>query len=157
GGAVQLVPAREQGLAPNPAVELRIHGGKSPGRLILFSRNSMLAVQDYSNQVFGAYWYDYGELTAEQRMAGTAGARIDVLHGENNTLYYRNWNGKQVLALDELPVSEENAKKEQKESNKVNAFKMPIAQLEMYVDKFIPGSTPGKIEEALPFNKQKAP
>src|SRR5690606_14687852 len=90
-------------------------------------------------------------------IAGHAGARRVVQHVEINTLYVRNWNSKQVLALDELPVSEENAKKEEKESNKVNAFKMPIAQLEMYVDKFIPGSTPGKIEEALPFNKQKAP
>src|SRR5690606_22028691 len=93
GGALKLVPAGQQGLTPDPAVELRIHGGKSPGRLILFSRSSTLAIQDYRNQVFGAYWYDFGELTAEQRMSGAAGARIDVLHGENKKLYYRNWNG----------------------------------------------------------------
>ena len=133
-------PVAAEPVAENPAVELRVsRGDKETERLLLFADTPELSLQDYADEVFGAYWFDHGRKSGEQLLAGKGGSRIDLLQGPldksgNAKLYYRYWNRKEVVAAKELPLDE----------TPVDAFKMPIAQLKMYVDRthFVPSDRP---------------
>jgi len=131
--------AGQQG-AENPAVELRISRGEAaPQRMLLFADTPELSLQDYDDDIFGSYWFDHGKKTAAELQAGRGGSRIDLLQGplaEDGAakLYYRYWNRAKVVTAQELPLDE----------TPVDAFKMPIAQLKMYVDRghFVPAARP---------------
>lgn len=150
-----LVPARGGGIAGGPAVELKIlaSGGRKPPenhqparRIILFAHHPELNIYDHQGEVYGTYWFNPGKLTAAERMQGQGGSRIDFAQGQDEKLYYRYWNGEQVVALTEMPT----------DGGEVEAFKMPIAQLKMRVAQFVPSKRPRKIELPRPFNKQLA-
>lgn len=122
-----------EGAVDHPAVELNLHTEKSaPTRMVLFADYPSLSLQGYDAKIFGALWFDRGKLTAQQRMQGLSGARIDVLQGENEKhepyLLYRYWNGHELVRVEPLPT----------DGTQVEAFKMPVATLHMYVDKFVP-------------------
>jgi len=132
----------------NPTIELHIFSGDEPaGRMLLFAEDPILNLPDELNGVYGAYWFDRSYKTVEQRMAGEGGSRIDILAGHDERLYYRYWNGREFIAVDELPT----------DGTAVDAFKMPIAQLRMYVDRFVPRETPGEVITPKPFNKATLP
>jgi hypothetical protein len=97
--------------------------------------------------VYGSYWIDSGEKSSEQLLAGQGGARIDILQSPDQTLYYRYWNRREVVAVAPLPT----------DGRLVDAFKMPIAQLKMKVDRYIPAGAPGKVILPVAFNKQNTP
>ncbi len=144
GEPLQLVPSQGQGVASGPAVELKLHRPDGePARLVLFAQNPEVNIYDHRAEVFGTYWHDPGELTAAERMQGKGGARIDFVQGPDQKLYRRYWSGKQLVALGEMPT----------DGTKVDAFKMPIAQLQMYVAEFVPSLRPTKIEQPLPFRR----
>jgi len=95
--------------------------------------------------VYGSLWFKAGELTVQQRMAGGRGQRIDFLQGHDQQLYYRYWNGEAIVAARPMPI----------DGTKVDAFKMPIAQLQMYVapGDFLASDTPVILPIAKPFDK----
>ncbi|MBX7165564.1 MAG: cytochrome c biogenesis protein ResB [Pirellulales bacterium] len=134
--------------AENPAIELAVYRGEEPaGRLVLFADLPYLNAQDYAHGVFGAYWFDHGEMDVQQRMSGQRGSRIDILQGADHKLYYRYWNRKEVVAAGPLPG----------DGTPVDAFKMPIAQLQMKVEEHVALDAPGKYVRALPFDKKEHP
>lgn len=129
----------EQHGAENPAVELRISRGNTSQRMLLFANTPELNLQDYDDEVFGSYWFDHGRKSGEELLAGKGESRIDLLQGPLSAdgtarLYYRYWNRKEVVAAKELPL----------DGTPVDAFKMPIAQLKMYVERtdFVPSDRP---------------
>lgn len=129
----------EQHGAENPAVELRVSRGDKSQRLLLFADTPELNLQGYDDEVFATYWFDHGKKSGADLMAGKGGSRIDLLEGPLDKdgkakLYYRYWNRKEVVAAKELPLDETRG----------DAFKMPIAQLKMYVDRthFVPADRP---------------
>lgn len=131
-----------------PAVELMVYkGDDAAGRVVLFADFPELSLQDYDREVFGTFWFDKGELTSEQRIRGEGGSRIDILQTPDGPLYYRYWNGREVVELAELPL----------DGSRVNAFKMPIAQLEMYVDQHVPAPVPERKVLPEPFDKEMIP
>lgn len=140
----------DDGQPERPAVEIRIGRGEDdeqPARMVLFADYPELDLQDYAHDVFGSYWYDHGEKDAQQRMQGEGGSRIDILQGADQKLYYRYWNGHEVVALDELPT----------DGTPVDAFKMPIAQLTMHVDQFVPAERPEPKLLPRPFDREMTP
>ncbi len=132
--------------AKRPAVEVAIHDGANKvARLILFAGLPELNQQDYRGEVFGTYWFDHGEKTAQQLLEGEGGSRIDILEGQDGKLYYRYWNRKEVVIADRLPD----------DGTRVDAFKMPIAQLQMYVERHVAADRPEKKVLPLPFAKDQ--
>jgi len=131
---------------PSPALELLVHRGDAPPqRMVLFADIPELNIDDPGDGVYGTYWFDHGEKTAQQRMSGEQRSRIDLLQGADRRLYYRYWNGHQLALARELPT----------DGMRVDAFKMPIAQLQMYVEPegFVPSERPAKIIVPKRFDK----
>jgi hypothetical protein len=145
GDGLDLVESTRGGPA-DPAVELLIHHGDGPPRrMVLFADIPELSLQDWQGEVFGDYWFNDGPKTTQQKLAGEGKSRIDVIQGASDAkpaLFYRYWNGEKLVTVRDLPLDK-----------KVDAFKMPIAQLQMVADKFLPADKPGK--EIIPrkFNK----
>lgn len=143
----------EQHGAENPAVELRISRGDKSRRMLLFADTPELNLQDYDDEIFATYWFDHGKKSNAELMAGKGQSRIDLLQGPlaadgTAKLYYRYWNRKEVVAATEMPLDE----------TPVDAFKMPFAQLKMYVDRtnFVPSDRPQIKPVPLKFD-QKIP
>lgn len=140
------IVANPQSEAPNanPAVELLVYrGDEPPDRMVLFADWPELQLQARRLEVFGSYWFDHGEKTAEELLQGQGGSRLDLLCGEDGLLYYRYWNRKRVVFAEELPVEAIRP-----------AFTMPIAQLHLQVKRFLPRSDLG--QETLPIAFDKA-
>ena len=81
--------------------------GKPLSQLILFADLYEYSVQDAENEIFGSYWFDHKAKTSEERMAGKARSRIDILQapwteGKPATLVYRYWNGKEACVCRAL-------------------------------------------------------
>ncbi len=135
-----------EGLPGGPAVQLELfQDAESLGHLILFADRPEFNIQRHNaeSDVYGTYWVDQSDRTDAQVRSGTGGSRIDVLLADDNeTLYYRYWNRKEVAALAELPT----------DGSRVDAFKMPFAQLRMYVDQFVPRTSSGVAHLPIPFN-----
>lgn len=155
----------------NPMVRVNVYRTKTEsdeakepvGKLILFADAVEFSQQDHTNGVFGSYWFDHQADTAEERIAGKGGARIDILQGplestaattgplhgasgdETAKLYYRYWNGKELVVAKELPS----------DGTPVDAFKMPIAQLRLKVDQHVASAKPMRKILPLPFDKGK--
>lgn len=143
-----------------PAVEVHVTDPRGrTGRLVLFADYPELNLPAYDLAVYGSYWFDKGALTAEQRRAGMAGSRIDILQGVvppgleaeeaslRTPLYYRYWNGKQVVFVRRLPVDQ----------TRVPAFEMPIAKLQLYVEQFVPAARPEAVVLPKEFDKNARP
>lgn len=148
GGTIELLGLPEGAEAKNPAVEIIVDSGEGePGRLVLFANLPEWNVHDTVRGVFGSYWYDEGEKKTEALMRGEGGSRIDVLQGHDGKLYYRYWNRHEVAAIGTLPG----------DGTRVDAFKMPIGQLQMYVDRHLSSPRPDRHVDPLPFNKDANP
>ncbi|MBI3468320.1 MAG: hypothetical protein HY000_35400, partial [Planctomycetes bacterium] len=111
-----------------PAVEVLIHAREGenagqPRRMVLLADLPDLSLQDNQDQVFGSFWVP-DEKTSEQLVRGEGTSRIDIIQGADQRLYYRYWNRKEVVTIAELPSN----------GKRVDAFKMPVAQLQMYVE-----------------------
>lgn len=137
-----------EGPARRPAVELLVHpaGGQSE-RMVLFADLPEYNEQAYRLGVFGSYWFDHGEKSAEQLLRGEGGSRIDILAGPGGRLWYRYWNRRQVVAAAELP----------RDGTLVEAFKMPVAQLRMKVAEFLPADEPTIAVRPVEFSKDTTP
>jgi hypothetical protein len=131
------------GEAQRPAVELLVtRGDEKPERMVLFANLPEVSQQAYRAGVFGNYWFDHGEKSSEQLLRGEGGSRIDVVTGPDGKLYYRYWNRHEVVVAAELP----------EDGTPVDAFKMPIAQLQLKVEKHVASNEPGRKVLPLPFN-----
>ncbi|MBX7073728.1 MAG: cytochrome c biogenesis protein ResB [Pirellulales bacterium] len=131
----------------SPAVEIVVRRGEeAPRRMALFASFPEFNYQADSLGVYGSYWVDFGEKKSEQLLAGQGGARIDILQGPAQKLYYRYWNRHTVTELGELP----------QDGKAVNAFKMPVAQLKMRVKEYTPADAPCKVVLPRPFDKSLA-
>lgn len=139
-----------EGTARQPAVEILIHSrneaevARQPRRMVLLADLPDLSIQDHQDQVFGSFWVP-DEKTSEQLVRGEGTSRIDIIQGADEKLYYRYWNRKEVVTIAELPTDRE----------RVDAFKMPIAQLQMYVDRFVPSLKPEKRFLPVKFDKDQ--
>ena len=150
------VPEEEGAEPRNPTVVIELlKGDKKVDELTLLANMPQMNMQAYDSQVFGHYWFDFGEKDAAQLMRGEGGSRIDLIQGvaeetedENDPaskrIFYRYWNRKQVVASGEL-------KRKATKEDAVEAFKMPIATLKMYVGAFVPSDRPKPQPEKLPF------
>jgi hypothetical protein len=135
-----------------PLVDLKIyHGDKTPGRMLLVATRPAYIQTEETHGVLGSYWFEFPARSAEQRMAGGRGARIDVLQGTDLKYYYRNWNGSRVTASGELPMRAYQADTAEPE---VDAFKMPFASLQMRIVETTPSAKPEEDVRPLPFDRK---
>jgi hypothetical protein len=147
-GRLELVEATGQAAPQIPAVEIDLRRGDEPAdRMLLFATLPELNEQAVDAKVFGSYWFDYGNQSSEELMQMKGESRIDIMQGQDEKLYYRYYNRREVPIVAELPL----------DGTPVDAFKMPIAQLEMKVDRFIAAKQPEKKSLPLPFNKKTLP
>lgn len=100
--------------------------------LTLFANRPEVNEVDHENKIFGYYWFDFSELQLQQLQAFGGSSRIELLQTSGHKLIYRIWN-RRKLAIEDTDQGELTLGKE----NSANAFKMPIAQLTMYLDEFI--------------------
>ncbi len=100
--------------------------------LTLFANRPEVNEVDHENKIFGYFWFDFSELQLQQLQAFGASSRIELLQTSDHKLIYRIWN-RRKLSIEDTDQGELKLGKE----NSVNAFKMPIAQLTMYLDDFI--------------------
>lgn len=151
------VPEKEGAEPRNPTVVIDVlDGDKQVDQLTLLANMPQMNMQGYDKQVFGDYWYDYGEKDAAQLMrGGPGGSRIDFIQGvaadakdsdgvEWKRVYYRYWNRNKIVDSGEL-------KSNGTEADAVNAFKMPIAQLRMYLKSFVSSDKPKAQPISRPF------
>lgn len=144
--------------ATNPAVKIAIfRDGQPAGRLTLLADMPDVNVQDHQNQVFGDYWFNHGKKTAAELMQGGGGSRLDIIQAHNQHLYYRYWNRETVVFAQPLPVAavDEQGVWHGVEEDALDAFKMPIAQLQLYVQDFVPAEEPELKTLPLPFEREK--
>ena len=116
----------------------------------VFASHPEMNIYDYQAGIYGSYWYNHGEIPSEELLRAKPGAnqgasRIDILQAQDETLYYRYWNRKEVVALAKLPL----------DGTKVDAFVMPQAKLQMFVDaeEYLPAPKPGVTERPVSFDK----
>lgn len=142
---------QERPIPANPVVHIKLYQKEKPaGELWLAAVSPELNVHDYEQEVFGDYWFDYSRWNVLKDLAPLGiGSRIDILQDENEKLHYRYYNRKDVT-IAPLPTdgTPETA---------VNAFKMPIAQLRMYVEDFVPAEKAEFKTIPLPFSREMNP
>lgn len=135
----------------SPAVEVALfRGDQQAGRLLLFSEQPNLSIHDFSNRIYGDYWFDHEDKSRQQRMMHGVGNRIDILQVEEDgeyVLHYRRWD-KQSIA-DQGQVAPGGTPE-----SALDAFAM-ADQLKFYVHEHIPAARP--ISKTLPvaFEKDK--
>ncbi|MHC2067830.1 NHL repeat-containing protein [Bremerella sp. T1] len=151
------VPEEEGAEPRNPTVVIDIlKGDEKVDQLTLLANMPQMNMQGFAENVYGHYWYDFGEKDAAQLMrGGDNGSRIDLIQGvaegaedesstEAKRVFYRYWNRKKVVASGEL-------KSDATELDAVDAFKMPFATLRMYVKSLVAASEPMAQPAPLPF------
>lgn len=132
----------------NPAVEILVRrGGEEPRRMVLFAQVPEFNQQDYQHQVFGSYWFDQGNQSSQQLLAGAGGARIDIIQGQDEKLYYRYWNRREVPVVAALPL----------DGTPVDAFRMPAGMLRMKVERLVAARRPETKVLPIPFDKSTLP
>ncbi len=135
-----------------PAVELVLHReGNPPERLMLLADYPEYSRQGRQAGVYGGYYFERPK-PAETAggappMGGPGGQRIDILQGPDHRLYYRYWNRHGIAASGTLPA----------DGARVDAFKMPFGQLQMFVKRHVPADSPGLAILPLPFNRSDTP
>lgn len=143
--------APDPGAAPpehaSPGVELRVHRGDESSTLRLLADAPEFNEQDSKFGVLGTLWYDPGELTSQQLLAGEGNARIDILQSPDGKLYYRYWNRKELRFARELPA----------DGTKAPAFEMPMGTLELYVKRHDFAPRPDVLVLPAPFSSKQTP
>ena len=142
----ELMPGSFAQESDSPAIEIAIERGELKANVILFAERPHLNQQAYEAGVIGSYWIDRGDQSTAQLMQGRGGSRIDILAAGDGELYYRYWNRTQLAIAERLPSNVDSA-------DAVDAFKMPMAQLEMYVEQYVPSDEPQIVPVPEPFNK----
>lgn len=144
----KLAVEEDDQIASNPAVQIAIgRQDEPPATMFLFADYPEFNAQLRELGVFGSYWIDAGQKSTEQLLAGQGGSRIDIVVAPDQRLYYRIWNRHEVVAARPLPL----------DGTAVDAFKMPIAQLKMRIDRYIPADKPGNVILPVSFNKSANP
>lgn len=147
-GRLELMDSPDVKEAKNPAVEVLIRRGEEPPqRMLLFATMPELNEHVPAAGVFGSYWFDYGGQSSEELLQMKGESRIDIIQGPDEKLYYRYYNRREVPIVAELP----------RDGAPVDAFKMPIAQLQMKVDRLISAKQPETKALPLPFDKKVQP
>lgn len=147
-GSLELIESPNPTGSPNPTVEITLRkGDEPPVRMLLFATMPELNEQAYGLQVFGSYWFDFGSQTSEELMAMKGESRIDIIQGADEKLYYRYFNRREVPILAALPL----------DGTPVDAFKMPIAQLRMKVERLVPATKPEVKVLPVAFKKETLP
>jgi hypothetical protein len=119
-------------------------------RLVLFANNPEGNIQDQENKIYGDLWFDFSQLKQQEASRIGAGDRLEFFQAHDHKLYYRYWKRaeKKLQFTQEVPLKG-TAK------TAVNAFRMPIAQLKLYVTDFHPADKPGRKTLPLPFDRSK--
>jgi hypothetical protein len=105
-----------------------------------------VAVQATRAGVYGSLWLEPEVADSSERMQGKAKSRIDIIQGSDRELYYRCWQPPAITA-GRLPT----------DGTSVPAFTMPMARLEMRVERFLPADALEVVTLPLPFDKKKPP
>lgn len=145
-GAFRLVPGSFAGATDSPAVALTLQSGDREEHLILFADRPQLNQQAYDADIIGSYWVDRGDQTTNELLQGRGASRIDILAVSEDELYYRYWNRSEIVAADRMET-------EAGIRGAVDAFKMPMAQLQMYVEEYVPSDVPQFVPVAIPYDK----
>ncbi|MFP6601622.1 MAG: hypothetical protein VB862_03780 [Pirellulaceae bacterium] len=134
----------------SPVVVVHVFDNESTqlSKLVLFANNPEGNIQDHKNQVYGDLWFDFSALKQQEATRLGAGDRLEFFQTHDHKLYYRYWKRaeKKLRFIREVPLdgTPETA---------VNAFKMPIAQLKLYVQQFHPADKPGRKTLPSPFDR----
>ncbi|HIN95115.1 MAG TPA: hypothetical protein EYN03_05675 [Planctomycetes bacterium] len=134
----------------SPVVVVHVFDNESRqlSKLVLFANNPEGNIQDHKNQVYGDLWFDFSALKQQEATRLGAGDRLEFFQAHDHKLYYRYWKRaeKKLRFIREVPLdgTPETA---------VNAFKMPIAQLKLYVQQFHPADKPGRKTLPSPFDR----
>lgn len=135
------------------AVRLRVGRGEaSPEEeMVLVAEMPEVSVQARTAGVYGGLWIEPVVADAASRMLGGSKSRIDIIQGETSRagiakVYYRCWQPPRITA-GELPT----------DGRGVPVFRMPMATLEMRVERFLPARDLKLVTLPLPFDKKKPP
>ncbi len=132
-GALHFTERATDGKTEQPAVEIAVFRGDDRlGQLSLLADYPELGQQLGQHEVYGSYWFDHGQKDSAALLAGDGGSRIDIIQSPDGQLAYRYWNRHDVVAADKLPA----------DGTRIDAFKMPMAQLQMYVERHVASPTP---------------
>lgn len=132
-GALHFTERAADGKAEQPAVEIVFYrGDERLGQLALLADYPELGQQLSKHEIYGSFWFDHGQKDSAALLAGEGGSRIDVIQAPDGGLAYRYWNRKEVVAAAALPS----------DGTRVDAFKMPMAQLQMYVERHVAAPEP---------------
>jgi hypothetical protein len=119
-------------------------------QLVFFANNPEGNIQDHKNQIYGDLWFDFSQLKQQEASRIGAGDRLEFFQAHDHRLYYRYWKRaeKQLQFTQEVPL-------EGTAETAVNAFRMPVAQLKLYVTDFHSADKPGRKTLSLPFDRSK--
>ncbi|MEC9001976.1 MAG: hypothetical protein VX644_01280 [Planctomycetota bacterium] len=119
-------------------------------QLVFFANNPEGNIQDHENEIYGDLWFDFSQLKQQEASRIGAGDRLEFFQSHDHKLYYRYWKRaeKRLVFTQEVPL-------EGTAETAVNAFRMPIAQLKLYVTDFNPADKPGRKTLSLPFDRSK--
>ncbi len=136
--------------SPVVVVHILDNENKQLSKLVLFANNPEGNIQDHENQIYGDLWFDFSALKQQEATRIGAGDRLEFFQTHDYKLYYRYWKRaeKKLRFTREVPL---NGTPE----TAVEAFKMPIAQLKLYVQQFHPAKKPGTKTLPKPFDRGK--
>jgi hypothetical protein len=130
-----------------------VTGNGEMDRMTLFPDNPEMNIQAQQAGIFGFYWLnpeklaqnsDYTDHPILQRLTLP---RLDILQGTDKKLYYRFWNGHNIVTQGIVPDRTTG-----KKSQFVVAPKTPD-EAEIVVERFVPQDLPGVRIIALPVGK----
>ena len=137
------------------AVRVRVRRGAEgkDEELVVLADLPEVTIQAPRTGVYGTLWIERAAADASERMQGSAKSRIDVVQvpaadaaAAGHRLLYRRWQQPKAdggpLPIDGSPVP---------------AFAMPMAKLELRVDRFLPADRLEVATLPLPFSKDKVP
>jgi len=121
------------------------------GMLMLGAIRSDLDLPDLRHGVSGSYWFDAAQKAEDATadavppavLAQAAQARIDILQGHDEKLYYRVWRSPALEAIAELPS----------DGQVVTALDGDTRPVAFWVSDFTPAASPGVVILPVAFRK----
>lgn len=135
--------------------------GEPPQRMFLFAYLPYANQYDTKHGVYGAYWFDpataaadaQGEAFSEPTLREAALARVEILQGHDQQLYYRTVEAGRVRAAARWPAPPRG---EEQLGGRVTVFAGSGRPLELVLREFVPAARPGWQVKPLPFDKDKS-
>lgn len=134
--------------------------GAPPQRMFLFAYLPYANQYDSRDGVYGAYWFDpaaaekgaQNEVFGETALREAATARVEILQGHDQRLYYRQVEAGRVVAAAGWPAGRRGGAKL---GGRIIAFAGSAQPLDLVLREFVAAPHPGWQIEPLPFQKDK--